>query len=69
MSSFARIVMAALWNRAGHYIFMLWFLSSYSIYLSSFLGPVRQNPIQRTVRFVQVCVHCTVHNCCAQYCT
>jgi len=24
--------MAALWNRAGHYIFMLWFLSS-SIYL------------------------------------
>jgi len=25
--------MAALWNRAGHYIFMLWFLS---IYLSSF---------------------------------
>ena len=26
--------MAALWNRAGHYIFMLWFLSS--IYLSFF---------------------------------
>ena len=26
--------MAALWNRAGHYIFMLWFLSS-SIYLFS----------------------------------
>jgi len=26
------LVMAALWNRAGHYIFMLWFLS---IYLSS----------------------------------
>jgi len=22
------IIMAALWNRAGHYIFMLWFLSS-----------------------------------------
>jgi len=29
------IIMAALWNRAGHYIFMLWFLSS-SIYLLSF---------------------------------
>jgi len=28
-------IMAALWNRAGHYIFMLWFLSS-SIYLSFF---------------------------------
>ena len=27
-----RVIMAALWNRAGHYIFMLWFLSS-SIYL------------------------------------
>jgi len=27
------LVMAAPWNRAGHYIFMLWFLS---IYLSIF---------------------------------
>jgi len=33
------------------------------------MGPVRQNPIQRTVRSVHMCVHCTVHNCCAQYCT
>ena len=31
-----RIVMAALWNRAGHYIFALWFLSSSS---SSFFFP------------------------------
>ena len=29
------LFMAALWNRAGHYIFMLWFLSSL-FYLSSF---------------------------------
>ena len=29
-----RIVMAALWNRAGHYIFALWFLLS-SFYLGS----------------------------------
>jgi len=28
------IIMAALYNRAGHYIFALWFLSS--IYLSFF---------------------------------
>jgi len=28
-------VMAALWNRAGHYIFALWFLSSF--FLSFFL--------------------------------
>ena len=28
------IIMAALWNKAGHYIFALWFL--YSIYLSFF---------------------------------
>jgi len=33
------------------------------------MGPVRQNPIQGTVRSVHVCVHCTVHNCCTQYCT
>jgi len=30
-------IMAALWNREGHYIFMLWFLSS-SIYLSIFFS-------------------------------
>ena len=33
------------------------------------MGPVRQNPIQRTVRSVHMCVHCTVHDCCTQYCT
>ena len=27
------------------------------------MGPVRQNPIQRPVRSVHMCVHCTVHNC------
>ena len=31
------LIMATLWNRAGHYIFMLWFLSS--IYLSFFSSP------------------------------
>jgi len=33
------------------------------------MGPVRQNPIQRPVRSVYMCVHCTVHNSCTQYCT
>jgi len=33
------------------------------------MGPVRQNSIQRIVRSVHMCVHCTVHNCCTQYCT
>ena len=33
------------------------------------MGPVRQNPIQRTVIGLFICVHCTVHNCCTQYCT
>jgi len=33
------------------------------------MDPVRQNLIQRTVRSVHVCVHCTVHNCCTQYYT
>jgi len=32
------------------------------------MGPVRQNPIQRTVS-LHTCVHRTVHNCCTQYCT
>jgi len=27
------IIMAALWNRAGHYIFALWFLSLWSPYV------------------------------------
>jgi len=32
--------MVALWNRADHYIFMLWFLSFYlSIYLSIYIFP------------------------------
>ena len=30
------LIMAALWNRAGHYIFAMWFLLSSSIYLSFF---------------------------------
>jgi len=30
------VIMAALWNRAGPYIFMLWFLSIF--YLSIFLA-------------------------------
>jgi len=28
--------MAALWNRAGHYIFMLWFLSSIFVFPCQF---------------------------------
>jgi len=35
------------------------------------MGPMRRNPIQRTVRAVRVCVcvHRSVHNCWTQYCT
>ena len=33
----ATLFMVALWNMAGHYIFMLWFL--FSIYLSFFSSP------------------------------
>jgi len=29
------LLMAAVWNRAGHYIFILWFLRLLSIYLYS----------------------------------
>ena len=28
------------------------------------MGPVRQNPIQRTVSSVHMCVQFTVYNCC-----
>jgi len=31
-SQVQHFIMAALWNRAGHYIFMLWFLSISSIF-------------------------------------
>jgi len=31
------------------------------------MNPVRQNPIQGTVRSVHTCARCTVHNCCTQY--
>jgi len=30
--------MAALWNRAGYYIFILWFLSIFFFFLSSFFS-------------------------------
>jgi len=32
----ALVFMAALWNKAGHYIFALWFLLSSSVFLLSF---------------------------------
>jgi len=32
-------VMAALWNRAGHYIFALWFLLSFFFFLRLFSSP------------------------------
>jgi len=32
MESFDNVIMAALWNRAGHYIFIPWLLSSSSIF-------------------------------------
>ena len=35
---------------------------------NSKIGPVRQNPIKRTVSSVHMCVQFTVHNCCTQYC-
>ena len=48
-------------------------VSQYYIYKTeskhSEMGPVRQNPIWRTVRSVYMCVHRTVHNCCTEYCT
>ena len=34
--SIHRVFMAALWNRAGHYIFVLWFLLSSIFFLSFF---------------------------------
>jgi len=36
------VVMAALWNRAGHYIFMLWFLSIfYLLFFPRLISAVR----------------------------
>jgi len=39
LRSYLYMVMAALWNTAGHYIFMLWFLSSTFYLLSSIFFP------------------------------
>jgi len=36
---------------------------------TSEMGPVRQNPIQRTVSSVHMCVHDIMHSYCTQYCT
>jgi len=33
------LVMAAIWNRAGHYIFVLWFLSTFFFFLLLFSSP------------------------------
>jgi len=33
------------------------------------MGPVKPNPIQRTVSSVYMCVQFTVYNRCTQYCT
>jgi len=34
------------------------------------MGPVRQTQSRELLGlFICVCVHCTVHNCCTQYCT
>jgi len=37
--SFLELIVAALSNRAGHYIFALWFLSSFFFFLSFFSSP------------------------------
>jgi len=34
----------------------------HNIQINSEMGPVRQNPMQRIVRSVHMCVHCTFHN-------
>ena len=39
LSDITVIIMAALCNRAGHYIFALWFLSSSSIFFFPFSSP------------------------------
>jgi len=43
--------MAALWNRAGHYIFALWFLlSSFFFFLSFFFSRNTLFPAKRNAR-------------------
>jgi len=33
------------------------------------MGPVRQTQSRELLGLFTMCVHCTVHNCCAQYCS
>jgi len=46
-----KLVMAALWNRAGHYIFILWFLSSIFFFFSS------PNLSRRRLDVYHTCAH------------
>jgi len=50
---FAIFIMAPLWNRAGHYIFALWFLSSF--FLLFFLAKSQQSQIRCLPYFYTWC--------------
>jgi len=66
---FNRFFMAALWNRAGHYIFMLWFLSSVYLLLF-FLAYSNRSEIGCLAYFDTWCgpsanLECRPETCCA----
>jgi len=61
-------IMAALWNRAGHYIFMLWFLSFF-FYLFPFFFFSQQSEIGCLPYFhtcLSVNLECMSETCCAR---
>jgi len=63
--------MAALWNRAGHYIFVLWFLLLSSFFLSFFLAYSQPSEIGCLPYFHTWCglsanIGCRSETCCMQ---
>jgi len=48
------LIIATLCNRAGHYIFMLWFLSLFFFYLSFFSSPILS---RRRLHVYHTCTH------------
>jgi len=62
------LIMAALWNRAGHYIFVMWFLRSSIFFFSSPILSSRRLDVYHTsthgVAFVRINLGCISETCC-----
>jgi len=61
-----KLIMAALWNRAGHYIFMLWFLSIFFPRLISAVGDWMSTILRHMVWPYSANLECRSETCCTR---